>query len=713
MQRVNTIWRTVASGILGADARDAAWARLALAPVRCNVRGLTKLLGGLAALAVLLSAAGYAVYAANGILDEVHRRDVRATNDRLMVGTGTALAIRLTTVSREFGAVRDALAQTPGPTEAIADVPGTDWGDDAVITETVPVGPTADEVSDGDVMGSQASSTAQWIQVIASATATASASRTASATSAPSLTPTETLTATPTASSTPTASMTASPAPTLTHTPTASPSMTPTRTPSPTATVTVRPTATPIPTNTPRPTVTPIPTNTPRATTVPLATATSAVQLAAPTATATYVIEGTYAAPLQTPIVPIPAAMPLLDVDPDVTHFLLLGSDTAGGGAGLTDVMIIVSVNRRVGTVAMWHLPRDLFVYIPNYTMDRLNLVYALGEGSGYPGGGFGLLRETIRYNLGIEVEHYARVDFDGFMQIVEQLGGLDISVDCAIADWRLKSPDLDAAVEDNWEYYTLPIGRQRLSPYMALWYARSRKTTNDLDRGRRQMDVLRAMWYQARQQGVFAQVTQLWPQAMQIVRTDLTLTDALGLVPLAVGLDMSAIARYSGQVGTHYTPIVTPDDGREVLLPNREALIPLIEDFLTPPTANRLGRQALLVEIVDASNFGLGFDRVAADRLAWEGFRVQSATAVPTRLLDLTVITDFTGQSKGSALQDIMRVLRIGEGQVVSQPDPNRSVDFRVEIGRAYNACVYGGAENNLSSGPPIPTETPGPVSP
>jgi hypothetical protein len=299
-------------------------------------------------------------------------------------------------------------------------------------------------------------------------------------------------------------------------------------------------------------------------------------------------------------------------------------------------------------------------------------------------------------------------VNFDGFMRIIDELGGLDLSIDCAVSDWRLKSPDLDPLVEDNWEYYTLPIGRQRLSPYMALWYVRSRKTTSDLDRGRRQMDVLRALWYQAREQGLFAQVTQLWPEATQVVETDMTLTDVLGLVPLAVSLDMSNIARYSGTRGVHYIPFVTPDDGRDVVLPDRDTLIPLIKDFLTPPTANRLTRKLVTVDVIDASAYGLGFDQVAADRLAWEGFAARPVKTQIDQILDLSKIYDYTGQTKGSALDDLKRVLRVSDTQVIVQPDPNRAVDYRVEIGRSYDSCVYGGAEDEIQAGPPIPTATP-----
>jgi LCP family protein required for cell wall assembly len=359
----------------------------------------------------------------------------------------------------------------------------------------------------------------------------------------------------------------------------------------------------------------------------------------------------------------------------------------------------------------MWHLPRDLFVYIPNHTMDRLNLAYALGESSEYPGGGFGLMKETLLYNLGIEVDHYARVDFDDFMRIVEELGGLEVSVDCAIADWRLKDPALDPQVEDNWEYYTLPIGRQTLSPYMALWYVRSRKTTSDLDRGRRQMDTLRAMWAQAREQGLFAQVTQLWPEAVEVVETDMTLTDVLSLVPLAVSLDMSNIARYSGTVGVHYAAFVTPDDSREVMLMNPDELLPLAQNFLTPPTGNRLGRKSVSVEVLDMSAYGIGFDQVAVDRLAWDGFAAYASPIFNYQPREVTYVYDYTGQTKGSALADLLRVLRVADTQVISEPNPNRTVDFRVEIGGSYNTCVYGNAEDDLEAGPPIPTPAAEPV--
>lgn len=607
-----------------------------------GLRTFRVVLSGFVLLVLALGTVGYVVYAANGIFDQVAARDTREQHNRLMIGTATALAERL----------------AGEPTDRSGNAKENDSGDVA-----------------------QTSGEPALVQGTA--------------------TPTDTAAPTDTPEPTDTLSPTNTPSPTL-----APASVTPIPTNTPRVTVTL------IPTNTPRPTMTPTASDTPTPSATPTATDTLTPSVTpTPTATftptiepsPTYVIEGTYAAPVQTPIVPIPERIPLMEEGDDIVNFLLLGSDTSGGGVGRTDVIILVSVNKVASSVAMWHVPRDLIVYIPNHTMDRINLAFALGESSGYPGGGFGLMKETILYNFGIEIDHYARVDFDDFQRIVKELGGLEVSVDCGIQDWRLKDPELDPSLEENWEYYTLPIGRQTLDPYMALWYVRSRMTTNDLDRGRRQMDTLRAMWYQAREQGLFTQVTQLWPEAVQVVETDMTLTDVLSFVPLAVSLDISNIARYSGEPGVHYIPFTTPDDGRSVVLPDREKLRLLIQDFLTPPTSNRLGRGQIRVDVLDASLYNIGFDLVAVDRLAWEGFAARRIPGPPAVARELTVIYDYTGQSKGSALEDLKRVLRVSDTQVISEPDPNRTVDFRVEIGRAYNSCVYGNAEDEIDAGPPV----------
>jgi LCP family protein required for cell wall assembly len=347
--------------------------------------------------------------------------------------------------------------------------------------------------------------------------------------------------------------------------------------------------------------------------------------------------------------------------------------------------MVIVSVNRTTGTVSMLSLPRDLYVYIPGYRVYRLNTAYGYGENNGT--GGFKVLSDTIRYNLGINIDHYARVDFNDFRSIVDALGGVEISVDCAIQDWKLKEPDLDPAVEDNWEMFTLPVGVHTMDGATALWYARSRRTSSDFDRGRRHQALLRALWRRVRSLNLIDQLSDIYPQALEIVQTDLQLDDMLSLVPLALSLDPTRLAFYTFRPYTETKAWLSPE-GSSVLVPQRVAIRALEQQMIEPPTEHRLLTGGDRVEIVNASG-SRSMPQVAADRLAWEGFIPQIAEeALPYQ--DATQIYDYTGQSKGSSLGTLTAALRVREENIIVSPDPNRAVDYRVVIGGYYSSCTY-----------------------
>src|SRR5690606_32184869 len=109
--------------------------------------------------------------------------------------------------------------------------------------------------------------------------------------------------------------------------------------------------------------------------------------------------------------------------------------------------------------VSIVSIPRDLYVFVPGFGMNKINTAYFYGETKHVEGGGIGLLLETVRYNLGLNIDYYARVNFAGFAKIIDTVGGINISVDCTIEDWRLKEPDLDKQDAKNWEMYTLYTG--------------------------------------------------------------------------------------------------------------------------------------------------------------------------------------------------------------------------------------------------------------
>lgn len=539
-------------------------------------------------------------------------------------------------------------------------------------------------------------------------------------TSTPSATHTPTATATPTLTATPTHTATPSATPTVTATPTA------TNTPSHTPTFTLSATFTPspAPSNTPEPVVVAqvFATNTPRALEVTLPALNTLAPSAAPiqpTATETLPPTLTFTPvptvppaptasatprPLPTVFLPedadpnivaptaIPTKVPLIDRQGyDLVNIILLGGDSeiTGDNVDRTDTMIVVSLNRTTGTVSMLSIPRDLLVFIPGWTMQRMNLAFTRGKIVGWTDGGFGLLRQTILYNFGINVHYYVRVDLSGFKEIIDSLGGVNVVVDCALQDYELVNapPPPEAIFDPQTNLYTLPVGYYRFDGGSALWYARSRHSSIEFDRGRRQQQLLRAMWREALSKGLLTQLPQLWGQLTEVVETNLTFEDMLGLLPYALSLDPDRIEHFTMARLYHTTPWTMPD-GSNVQLPNYEPIAQLMTDFYRPPTESQVVVQSAIIEVYNGTTNPY-WDRVGADVLGWKGFRAIAAGNAETTNYPQTILIDYTGQTKGSSLNELARLLNVRPENVRVEPNPNRTADFRVILGADYRSCT------------------------
>ncbi|MCZ7542673.1 MAG: LCP family protein [Anaerolineae bacterium] len=327
-----------------------------------------------------------------------------------------------------------------------------------------------------------------------------------------------------------------------------------------------------------------------------------------------------YPAPAEPPPTAIPTRMPMANnMGYDIINVLLMGLDTHPDRDGSrSDTIIVVSINRTTATVNMLSIPRDLFVYIPGWTMQRINTAASRGDIVEWRGGGGpAMLRDTLLYNFGIPIHFYARVDFNGFRRLIDMVGGIELPVDCTHQDWILKEPGLDEENEDNWALFTLPIGVQHLDGHTALWYARSRRRTSDFDRSRRQQMILRALFNKARSQDMLAQVPALWNEISQFVETDMTLADVLGIVPTALQLDSSRIQSFV--LNTWYVQEWTTPNNEAVLLPVPDRMEIMVQNLYLPPTQNQLVQEQARIEVLNATA-NADWDQVAAARLAWEG---------------------------------------------------------------------------------------------
>jgi LCP family protein required for cell wall assembly len=441
------------------------------------------------------------------------------------------------------------------------------------------------------------------------------------------------------------------------------------------------------------------PTNTPLVTDIPQE----------PTALPTFVPESAQATPIALPTfynipsnpsveqiagMTVPPKAQVVPREDELINIVLLGGDDeiVGDNTVRTDTIIIVSINTRTETVSMLSLPRDLFVYVRTPTMGRINTVYGTGEAFNWDGGGFGLLRDTIFYNLGIQVHYYARVNISGLAGIVDTIGGVDIAVQCDYQDYALIGADVPKAAigPDENAAYILPVGYYHLTGGEALWYARTRGNSDDFDRGHRQQQLLLAIFRAARDKGLLTQVPELWGGITGIVETDIPLDVVIGLLPIARNLDSSHLETFGLIRGYHTAPF-TPSEGsyagQNVQLLNADAIYELLVDFYTPPPASRLSMAGASIAVYNGTNRE-DLDLVASERLRSAGMNAYAAGAAETSDYRDTVLIDYVAQSRGSLVGDIAHQLNIRNDNVSVQANPERTVDYMVIVGENYNSC-------------------------
>jgi len=445
-------------------------------------------------------------------------------------------------------------------------------------------------------------------------------------------------------------------------TPTPRPSARPptaTLSPTPTSTPTETPTPTTTPTITPSPTVTPSPLPSTRPTAIPIPV------------TPTEEISGT---------LPIPTVVPRYSISEHAMTVALLGSDKRPDWTHWnTDAIQYVVVYPHIPSVAVLSIPRDLYVYLPSFHMSRVNTADMYGDVYGFEGGGFGLLNQTLLYNLGITADYYAKVNFQGLKGIVDALGGIDVPVHCHLEDYW-PYPD------ENGEFYRIALepGVHHMDGKLALWYSRTRKTTSVFDREERQQQVLEAIWMKARSDQLLGAIPELYQQYGELVDTNLGWGNVLSLGMLATRIDPSQVTMYNigpQEVSSYVTP-----QGGWVFLPNWEAMAPVIERALLPPAPSRAALASAKVEIWNGSGH-MDWDRLAADRLYQAGLApILGPGEVPP--VGQTRIQVFSDHAKGTGLSTVQAIFGLGDDRVDFVGPGEGDLKLRLVMGPDYPVC-------------------------
>jgi len=293
-------------------------------------------------------------------------------------------------------------------------------------------------------------------------------------------------------------------------------------------------------------------------------------------------------APMENPKRATPTPIPLPTVEggcggPEQMTIALLGVDDRSADYSQptrTDAISLISVRFADKTASMLSFPRDLYVPLPNLenvgiSQERLNTAWLYGEVYEVPGGGAAELKDTIALNFGIRVDRFVLVNFGAFEASVDALGGIDVDVPKQIYDSAYPADDGSGGTI----VFQLDPGLQHMDGVTALRYARTRHQDDDYHRIQRQQQVLLAIRDKLLSPRVIPQLPALISALGALARTDLSAQEIAALACVGPQIDRSAITVHAID-GTMVIPWTTPTGG-SVSIPNRDAIAPIVTEFL------------------------------------------------------------------------------------------------------------------------------------
>ena len=280
---------------------------------------------------------------------------------------------------------------------------------------------------------------------------------------------------------------------------------------------------------------------------------------------------------------------------------LVLGIRGVGdeNGGLLADTMVLVSFDKEKQKAAIISLPRDLLVEMPNHDkLEKINFAYALGESRRWGGGGLALSKEVVKYVTGVYIDHAVVLNFEGFKELIDTMGGVIIYRNAPFVEgeqwqgegvenssfWEFVENSTEQEAEttsgqdesvseaEGYWVFKVPSGTSVLSGENALYYVRSRFSSSDFDRIKRQQQVIDSLKNKALSLGVLGNPVKIF-NILDIIgdniRTDMGLGDIREMASLAQSSDRVPIE--TGLLDTSPSGLLTAKtvDGSFVLVPS------------------------------------------------------------------------------------------------------------------------------------------------
>ena len=228
----------------------------------------------------------------------------------------------------------------------------------------------------------------------------------------------------------------------------------------------------------------------------------------------------------------VPTTLPYEPSDKDILNILVVGQSARAGESSensrLADTMILATINKNTKTLTLTSFLRDTYLKLPDYVdpsgtkhtcgKNRINVAYHLGYTWAGAAGSMEMMNQCLLENFGIEVDHNIEVDFDGFIKLIDLMGGVEIELTEAEAEYLNN--------DDFWVYYDVEPGLEKLDGMGALSYARMRKAAGDSDsdikRTERQRKLISAILDKLSQQSL-TDLMELADEALPLITHNMT----------------------------------------------------------------------------------------------------------------------------------------------------------------------------------------------
>lgn len=241
------------------------------------------------------------------------------------------------------------------------------------------------------------------------------------------------------------------------------------------------------------------------------------------------------------------------------TTFLVLGIDRAPDGTdmGRSDTIILVAANPLTADIKMLSIPRDLWVSIPGVGENRINTAHFFAEVN-LPGSGPAATEAVIRDQFGVDPKYYVRIRFDGVREVVDAMGGVEVTL--------TEATNL------------LPAGTHVLNGDQALAFARDRSGADDFFRMAHGQILIKAIARQMLSPASWIHLPAFYNAVMNSLDTDLPvfLWPRLGLALIRSGVDGIDNRTLTREQVTPWTT----NEGANVLLPNWDAIRPMVAEM-------------------------------------------------------------------------------------------------------------------------------------